>query len=315
MTSIRASQKPNLASGYSAAILSAAILSTTGILIRYLTETYQMPSLVLAFWRDLIVALALVAVLLLTRRPLPRIARRDQAYFAAFGLVLALFNTTWTASVAVNGAAVATVLAYCSAGFTVILGWLLLRESLTWVKILVVLLSLSGTVMVSGAYNPVDWQTNPGGILLGLFSGLGYAGYTIMGRSASQRGVRPWTSLLYTFGWAALFLLAFNLIPGIPLPGKANQIQDLAWLGRAGSGWLALVFLAIGPTVFGFGLYNISLTHLSSGITNLIVTTEPVFTGIIAYSWLGERFTSVQIVGSLVILAAVFFLRLKGAPD
>ncbi len=37
--------------------------SLTGILIRYLTEEYHIPPLVLAFWRDLIVALTLAATL------------------------------------------------------------------------------------------------------------------------------------------------------------------------------------------------------------------------------------------------------------
>jgi len=40
----------SVARGYNTALISAIILSTTGILIRYLTQTYQTPSLILAFW-------------------------------------------------------------------------------------------------------------------------------------------------------------------------------------------------------------------------------------------------------------------------
>ena len=47
-------EQRNLNRGYLFAFLAAAILSTTGILIRYLTQTYALPALILAFWRDIL---------------------------------------------------------------------------------------------------------------------------------------------------------------------------------------------------------------------------------------------------------------------
>jgi drug/metabolite transporter (DMT)-like permease len=71
-----------------------------------------------------------------------------------------------------------------------------------------------------------------------------------------------------------------------------------------------LFLLAAGPTVAGFGLYNVSLAYLPSSVANLILTLEPVFTAAIAYVLLGERLNGVQIGGSLMILAGVVFLRI-----
>ncbi len=152
-------------------------------------------------------------------------------------------------------------------------------------------------------------QTNLAGILTGVFSGLGYAVYSLMGRSAAQRGLNPWTTLLYTFGFASLFLLAFNLLPGDLLPGTAASPSDFLWLGNALAGWGLIFLLAAGPTLAGFGLYNVSLSYLPSSVANLILTLEPVFTATIAYLLLGERLNGVQIGGSLMILAGVAFLR------
>ena len=98
------------ARGYTIAVISAAILSTTAIFIRHLTQTYHIPALVLAFWRDVFVALTLLPVLGLLRRGLLRAGRQHLPYLALYGLVLALFNSLWTLSVALNGAAIATVL-------------------------------------------------------------------------------------------------------------------------------------------------------------------------------------------------------------
>ncbi len=304
------SSSSNLTRGYLIALLSAAILSTTAIFIRHLTVTYQVPALVLAFWRDVFVILTLLGVFGIRKSNLIRVPGHHLPYLVAYGLVLAFFNALWTLSVALNGAAVATVLVYSSAAFTALLGWWLLKEGLGWVKIVAVIFSLAGCVLVSGAFDATAWESNVGGILTGVFSGLGYAAYSLMGRSASQRGLNPWTTLLYTFGFAGLFLLIINLIPLANLPGKAAQTEELLWLGNAFAAWLVLFLLAAGPTVLGFGLYNVSLSYLPSSAANLIVTLEPAFTAVTAYFLLGERLTGLQAAGGVLILSGVLFLRI-----
>jgi drug/metabolite transporter (DMT)-like permease len=299
----------NLSRGYGIALFSALFLSTTAIFIRYLTQTFNMPSLVLACERDGLVALTLLPVLGLLKPGLIRVKRQHLVYLAVYGLMQAFFNSFWTLSVALNGAAISTVLVYCSAGFTAVLGWWLLKERLDWAKILAVCLSLGGCVLVSGALDPAAWRANLMGISTGILSGLFYAIYSLMGRSAAQRGLNPWTTLLYTFGFASVYLLGLNLIPGGFLPGMAAQPADLLWLGNSAAGWGALFLLAAGPTLAGFGLYNTSLAYLPSSVANLILTTEPAFTAAIAYFLLGERLTGMQIAGSLVILTGVVFLR------
>jgi drug/metabolite transporter (DMT)-like permease len=305
----------NLARGYPVALLSAAILSTTAIFIRYLTQTYAIPPLVLAFWRDSFVAMTLLLVFIGFCPALLGVSRSHIRYLIGYGLVLAVFNALWTMSVALNGAAVSTVLAYSSGAFTAMLGWWLLKERLSWVKVLAVTLSLAGCFLVSEAINAEAWRSNLIGILTGLLSGLLYAFYSLMGRRAAQKGLNPWTTVLYTFGIAAGFLFIFNLFPsgqvlpaGMP-PTTAGSLADFFWLGTAWSGWLILFLLAAGPTVLGFGLYNVSLGYLPSSVANLILTLEPVFTAVIAYALLDERMKAVQIAGSLLIVTGIIILR------
>jgi drug/metabolite transporter (DMT)-like permease len=103
----------NLARGYPIAVASAAVLSLTAIFIRYLTQTYALPALVLSVWRDLFVALSLLVVLGLRHPLLLKVGRTQVLFLVLYGFLLAIFNTLWTLSVSLNGAAVATVLAYC----------------------------------------------------------------------------------------------------------------------------------------------------------------------------------------------------------
>ncbi|MCL6590606.1 MAG: DMT family transporter [Firmicutes bacterium] len=306
-------QHSHFARGYTIALISAAILSTTAIFIRYLTGNYQIPPLVLAVWRDALVAFTLGPVLWLCRPDILRSGRGNLLYLTGYGLVLALFNALWTISVAFNGAAVATVLVYASAAFTALLEWWFLREKVNWVKLITIGVCFTGCILVSGAWSRADWRMNWVGIVSGVFSGLGYAIYSLMGRSASKRGLNPWTTLFYTFSLATVFLLLPNLLPGRLIPGAANSPADLFWLKDAWKGWAILFILAAGPTVLGFGLYNVALCCLPASVANLIATTEPAFTAGIAYLFLGERFSRIQIFGSLMILSGVVFLKVYEA--
>ena len=308
------SQQTNIKSnrGYLAAFISTLLLASTAIFIRYLTLNYQLPALILTFWREFFVAFFLLIFFLLFKPVLLKGVRPHLPYLTLYGLVLALFNGSWTLSVALSGAAVATVLVYSSAAFTALLGRLILKEDLGLNKIMAVILSLAGCALVANALDPSLWAQNASGILTGIFSGLCYAVYSLMGRSASQRGLNPWTTLFFIFSFAAVFILIANLGIGRFLPGGAAHPSELLWLGNSLTGWGVLLTLALIPTLFGYGLYSVSLHHLPSSVANLIMTSEPVFTAILAFFMFGEMLTPVQIIGALLILSGVVTIRLTG---
>ncbi len=307
-TALKTRAMPDVTRGYLICLVGIVFWSSTGVFISYLTTNYGLPALVLAFWRDLILFGTLLLAFGLFKRSLYRISRSDRGFLLAYGLVLAVFNSFWTFSVALNGASVSTVLAYSSAAYTAILGRWLLSESLGWVKMGVVLLSLAGCVLVSGAYDPATWQVNALGIITGLLTGLAFASYTLMGRTAARRSINPWTAMLYGFGVATVFVFIFNWL--VSFTNSAQASQELFWLGNAWAGWLILIVLAIGPTLGGFGLYTVSLAYLPASVANLIATLEPVLTAILAYFLLGEQLNSIQLAGSALIIASVVILRI-----
>jgi DME family drug/metabolite transporter len=210
---------------YIIAIIGIAFWLTTAVFLGYLLTYYQMPALVLAFWRNLLVCAALIPALFFVQRPLLSIRFSQVRFYILYGLVLAVFNSIWTLSVQENGAAVATVLAYSSAGFTAILAFFIFRELLGYAKILAILLSLSGCVMAANAYRGEMWQTNPLGVTTGLITGVLFAAYTLFGKEASRREMNVWTSLLYSFAFGAFFIMLFNLLPF--LPGAAGSFSAL----------------------------------------------------------------------------------------
>ncbi|MEW6308620.1 MAG: DMT family transporter [Bacillota bacterium] len=307
-------EERRMSRGYAIGVASAVALSTTGVLIRYLTVSHAMPPMVLAFWRNFFVTVTLGAVLSLDRPGRLRVPLGQLGYLVGYGFLLAVFNGFYTFSVALNGAAVGTVLVYSSAAFTAVLGRVCLGERLGWAKVSAIGLSLAGCVLVTGAYGTgVDGSSvGAAGIVTGALSGLLYAVYSLMGRTASsQRQLDSWTTLLYTFGSAACVQLLLNLLPGTGPAGAAGGAAGLFMLGRAGGGWLALFILGAGPTLVGFGLYNLTLSYLPTSAANLLLTLEVPCAAFIAFLALGETLTAQQVLGSVLILAGVVLLRLS----
>jgi drug/metabolite transporter (DMT)-like permease len=296
--------------GYLIALGATVLLSFTGILISYLSRAYHLPSLVLAFWRDVFVACGLIVIFAFFSRRRFELQRLHLGFFVLYGLTLALFNSIWTFSVEFNGAAVATVLAYSSPAMTAILAHYFLAEHIDGTKVAAIVMSMLGIVLVSGAANPAAWQVNAAGITVGLLTGFFFAAYTMLGKTAANRSIDPWTTMLYGFGSAVCFLFFFNLA----MNGMAGQapLANFLWLGRSVTGWSVLLLLGVGPTIGGFGLYLLSLGYLPATVTNLIGTLEPAFTAVWAFLLFHEQLTVTQLTGALLVIASVVLLRLFG---
>lgn len=301
--------------GYVIAIISAMLLAFTAIIIRALTEYYHLPTFVLAFWRAALVALVLLPLLLLFKPQWAYLRREQVPFYAGYGLLLALFNSLWTLSVALNGASVATILTYCSVGFTVFLGWMMYNERLSLRELLVIVVSLGGCFLVSNGGSMGNSRFDLLGLMVGMLSGIGYTLYTLGGRIASERRYPVWNTILYVFGFSAVYQWLFNtLLTLFPLAAFHGMAGDLWFLSQGAqgiqwSGWLLLLTLAAGPTLLGFGLYNISLKTLPLAVANLILSLELVFTAVIAYFLLGENMNQLQLLGSALVMGGVLMLR------
>ena len=298
----------SLTRGYLIGLAATVSLSFTGILISHLSRAYQLPSLVLAFWRDCIVVLGLAATFAVISPGRFRVSRGLTGFFILYGLSLALFNSMWTFSVEFNGAAVATVLAFSSPAMTAIMAHYLLGEEFSRIKLVSILLSLAGTVLVSGAADPAAWKVNAAGIIFGLLTGFFFACYNMLGKTSANRSIDPWSTMLYGFSSAVVVLFLFNVTVNV-FSGQ-SPLANFTWLGTSLGGWGILILLGLGPTIGGFGLYLVSLGHLPATVANLIGALEPVFTAVWAYIIFSELFTGAQLIGSLILLGSVVLLRL-----
>jgi DME family drug/metabolite transporter len=284
--------------GYITVLLGTVIWALTGIVIKVLLTTYQMETLTIAFWRVFFVTAFLFLALLIWDRKLFRIAPRDLGAFLVYGLIgIGIHQIVWISSVQYNGAAVATVIIYISPAIVGILAVRFLHEGMNSIKLIALTLTIIGCILVVRAYDLNQVQLNLVGVAVGLGSACTFATYSLMGRLLSQR-YSPWTSLFYAFFFGLIFLLPIVLFTGKVLP--VNLPLD---------GWGTLLFLALVPTLGGFGAYTFGLSHLPASVASILAAFEPVTTAIVAYFYFGETLDPTQLIGAGLILASVVLLR------
>lgn len=93
---------------------------------------------------------------------------------------------------------------------------------------------------------------------------------------------------------AVILITVHWLVMGSPLPFAATQEQWL-WLGLSG-----IIGLALGDA-FLFQAY----VHIGARLTTVIMALDPVFSALIAWVWLGEKLTPMEILGILITVFGV----------
>ena len=132
--------------------------------------------------RATVSCIAMGVFLLIYDRHLFRIHLKDLWCFLGTGIMsIVFFNYCYFKAMTVASLSVAAVLLYMAPAIVMVLSYFLFQEAITKQKVLALLLTFIGCILVTGVI------TNPGtvtgaGILAGLGAGFGYALYSIFGR-------------------------------------------------------------------------------------------------------------------------------------
>ncbi|MEN9936459.1 MAG: hypothetical protein RLZZ387_3038 [Chloroflexota bacterium] len=286
--------------GYLLSVAAALVWAATAPGLKYLIDTYGVPSLTLALWRDAFVALACVAGALILRPALLRVGPHDLRGFALTGVIsIGIYHALWLWSVALNGAAVAVVLIYLYPTFVTVGAWLLYREPVGRSHVAALALALLGCALVVRVYDPEVFRVSWLGAVVGVLTALTHSVYVL----SSQRAVvshSPLTSLTYTmvFGTLTLLLLTLAVAPG-----------QLMAVGTTPEPWLIIAALAVGPTLGGYALFTAALQHIPGRTAGLITVLEAPVATLLAVALLGEQLEWPQAVGMGLVLGAILLPR------
>jgi DME family drug/metabolite transporter len=283
--------------GSLAVLLASACWGTSGIFVKLVAADASVSALALAFWRDLVTFTVLLVGLGLFRPAWLRVSRADLRWLVALGACLGTFHVFWNLGVFLSGAAVATVQQAAMPAIVAVAAWFLWRESLTWSKILAIILTFIGTVLVSGldiGGRSGQAELSLGGILIGLGIPVLYASWNLLGKKV-RRTYNPFTTLTYAFGFGALVLLPFQFLTPQPSPVPATAVL-----------WFA--GLIVVSTLLPFLVYTAALGRLPASVATILAMSEIAFVAVYAYVLLGERLTPTQILGAVLVVGGVLQL-------
>ena len=227
---------------------------------------------------------------------------KDWLYFALLGFLGITFHQWLQSTGLVTSQATTTGWIVASMPiFIAILGWLILKEKLSWVQVLGIFLAAFGVLLVvtHGNLNSlVSGRFGTPGDILILISAPNWAIFTIL----SRRGLKTYPAALMmfyvmTFGW--LFSTILFVI------GRGwDSIHYLAT-----DGWLALGFLGILCSGIAYIFWFDALKVLPVAQVGTFLYIEPVVTVIVSSLLLNEKITSFGIMGGVIILFGVWLVN------
>ncbi|MEM2290528.1 MAG: EamA family transporter [Candidatus Korarchaeum sp.] len=200
-------------------------------------------------------------------------------------------------SVMHSGMGIAAVLLYTAPVIVILLARFLLGEEISARKLVALLLSFSGVLMI-GSRGSAELDVTA--LALGIGSSLAYSGIILSVRKLSVSGYSPLELGLGPQVWAAAELL--------PLLVFSERWTDLGAL-------VPIVYLALFPSLLAYYLHARGLREVEAGSASIIANIEPIAALMIG-AVIGERLGPSAIAGSaLVVSGAVIASLGRGSND
>jgi len=250
---------------------------------------------VLAF-RGVISAFFMFFFLLIKDKKLLKIKIKDIWIFLGTGVVsLTFFSLCYFYTIVESGAGIAVILLYTSPIFVLLLSALIFKEKITSVKIIALVMTFAGCILVSGLGGNNSLSLK--GFLIGLCAGLGYALYSIFSRFA----LKKYDSLTVTF-----YTFVFSGLSSLPFCHPL-EILSLA----ASKNLLLLAGISLICTVLPYIFYTYGLSGLENSKAAIFVTVEPLVGTLVGVFIWHEELSLVKAIGIILIFAAVILLGRK----
>jgi len=259
-------------------------------------------------WLRFTIGVVVLGLAVLLRKQLAPPDRKEWLYFALLGFLGITFHQ-WLQSNGLKTSEASTTAWIVSTTpiFMALLGWLVLKEKLGWLKTSGILLAFAGVMLVVSKGNlstiAIGKFGAPGDFLI-LVSAVNWAVFSAL----SRRGLKSHPASLMMFylmllGW--VFTSIWFLTSSLILPGTGfSEIFSLSQ-----NGWGSIAFLGVFCSGLAYIAWYDALQVLSTAQTGVFLYLEPLFAIVVAAIVLGEQITLASILGGAVILFGVWLVN------
>ncbi len=235
---------------------------------------------------------AAIAMILLRPMVSLRFEAGDVKYGAIIGVVLAFGYITQTIGLDLTTAATSGFLTGLYVVFTPLIAWLFIRQKVSGKVALGVLFSIVGMGIFSGAATSTEFQV--GQIWLVVCAVLYAVHILLLGHYGKTRNSYRFAMLQIAF--VALVTWGFALVDGYQPPPNFEV-------------WFAVLFTALLSTVMAFWIQTWAQTLLDPARVALLITSEVIFTALLAIGLGQEPLTLAIVVGGGMMLTAMLIVE------
>lgn len=241
------------------------------------------------FFRFSIASIIMIPSMIVRRIPFPR-GRFLIGLILMGGIGYVGQSFCYFTALTMASAGLVAILLYLYPAIVTILSTLLFKERITGLKVLALLLALTGTVLTIGLGGGGSLL----GIVLAMIAPFIYSAYILTGtKITKQVGVLPSSNVVMIS--ASLVFGVFIAIKGLNIP------QTLV-------GWGGVLAIALLSTVIAIITFFAGLKRVGPTNASMLSTFEPITTVVLAAIFFGEEIGFTRIMGGVLILVAVILL-------
>jgi drug/metabolite transporter (DMT)-like permease len=273
-----------------AAVSGSAMVGVMPLVARQLyADGLSAPSML--FWRYSLALVALAVALKAVHLDLRQAWRAGAWQIALVGATLGSAQTLcfWE-SIKTLETSIAVLLFYTYPAVTLALDRLIFKQPIRPLAVLCIAIILGGAGLITGPGlrgGTIDLR----GLAWALPSPLVYAFYLAI----NARLLRRHPPLVGAFGLFAGMAVTFGLVAafaGLDVPSSST-------------GWLLLLFIALGPGAMTMTLFSYSVPRLGAGSFAILANAELITVVLIGVLVLGEAFTAGSAIGGALIVAGI----------
>lgn len=267
-----------------------------GIFVRSL-DAWGFTSMEITCLRSLITFLLILAFLLCYDKKQLAIDKNDLWMFAGSGILsIAFFSFCYFKTITLSSLSAAAVLLYTAPVFAVFLSAALFKEAVNKIKILALVLAVTGCAFTTGLFGG-DADLSVSAVLFGLGAGFGYSLYSIFGTFALKK-YPALTLTFYTFVFS--FIATLLMAHPVSLAGKIAAHPESI---------LTIILCGIFSGVVPYILYTFGLKYIEAGRASILASIEPVVATCISVFYFDEPLGLTGICGIILVLAALTMMN------
>ncbi len=253
-------------------------------------------------WLRFSMGVIVLGIAVVARKQFALPDKNEWGYFALLGFLGITFHQ-WLQSNGLLTAQANTTAWIVATGpvFMALLGWLVLKEGLSWVKNAGIVLAALGVLLVvteGNLFSIMQGRFGTTGDFLILISSVNWAVFSVLSRRGLEK--HPATRMMFfvmVLGWIFTSILFFS--------GKG--ITEITQLKT--NGWLAVAFLGVFCSGFAYIAWYDALQALSTAQTGVFLYIEPLVAVVVAAIILSEPITWASLIGGSVILFGVWLVN------